>query len=190
MIIGISGKLRSGKDTVASLLINEFGPEVCERIALADILKKECEEIYGLDCHRMYTDYAYKEQIRQTLIDHGAYRRAEDIDYWVKLVLERVTKPITLVPDVRYTNEITTIKASNNQTLFIRVESTEDARKDHGWNASNADTDASECQLDKSNDWDLVVQNSGTIKDLRTALKPAIARINTYLTKEKEKVYE
>jgi len=183
MIVGISGKLRSGKDTVAEILLDAFGETACKRMALADVLKEECSEIYGLDLERVYNDYDYKEEIRHILIKHGADRRAEDIDYWVKKVLETMTNPVTLVPDVRYRNEVDTLATGADKALLIRINTTDEARVRHGWNRSKADTDPSECQLDGYTEWDLVVNNNGTIDDLKHSLAPVVNLISDYLEK-------
>lgn len=69
MIIAISGKARSGKDTVANVLIKNFG---FKRIAFADKLKDICSDVFDLPVsmfHRdEFKDRAFEEPI---IIDVG-----------------------------------------------------------------------------------------------------------------------
>lgn len=47
MIIGVTGYARSGKDTVANMLMDYYGRDKCERIALADHLKDFVNSLFG-----------------------------------------------------------------------------------------------------------------------------------------------
>lgn len=47
MIIGVTGYARSGKDTVAHMLMDYYGRDRCERIALADHLKGFVNSLFG-----------------------------------------------------------------------------------------------------------------------------------------------
>jgi len=181
MIIAIAGKLRSGKDTAANLIMDTVGHQYCERIALADALKEETVGKYGLSIERMTSDYSYKEEIRHLLIKHGRDRRAEDIDYWVKKVLENAKAPVVIVPDLRYSNEKTSLAKGERIVLSVKIECDNENRAKHGWHLSSADTDASECQLDEDTDWDYIVYNNGTVEDLTNSLGDVISRIKTEL---------
>lgn len=48
-VILLSGKARSGKDTVFSLMKEYFGEMACQRFAFADYLKKICKDDFGWD---------------------------------------------------------------------------------------------------------------------------------------------
>ena len=53
MIIGFSGKRRSGKDTAANILIKEFG---FKRMSLADSLKEICSDAFEIDLSYFHDD--------------------------------------------------------------------------------------------------------------------------------------
>ena len=58
VLIGLTGKKRSGKDTVADYLKDEVG---FFKYALADPMKKACEEIFYMDESQLWGDR--KEEI-------------------------------------------------------------------------------------------------------------------------------
>ena len=62
MIIGLGFKARSGKDTVADYLIENYG---FKRLAFADALKEGCRHIFELNDEQLY----------------GELKEVED-DYW------------------------------------------------------------------------------------------------------------
>ena len=85
------------------------------------------------------------------------FRRAQDPDYWTKawerklLELDRTDKHV-LVDDVRFVNELEVIRQNGGH--FIRV-----VRP--GFNGAN--NHSSENSLDGYDDWDLVIDNNGSL---------------------------
>lgn len=114
MIIFLTGKMRSGKDTVADHLTQEYG---FTKLALADGVKEIAHDFFSM-----------KEKDRELLINIGMKMREIDPEVWIKRVwkyIERirdwkkavsvdafkqgsshkVIPPRFVIPDVRLPNE-------------------------------------------------------------------------------------
>ena len=120
MIIGISGKMCAGKDTLASYLLEYSGGS---RIGFADKLKDICAELFDID-PRSKDDY-----VRRILQKFGTeVGRNIDQDVWVKYALRRaktLQEPV-IIPDVRFPNELYGIQAVGG--IVIRVVCDEEVR--------------------------------------------------------------
>lgn len=122
--IALSGKARSGKDTVAAYLADTYG---YTRLALADPLKEMALSVdplipTGYGVHVRLTkliadagwDYAkdHYPEVRRTLQQMGQTVRALDSDFWIRVLLGKaadVSGPI-VVTDVRYPNELASLQ--------------------------------------------------------------------------------
>ena len=123
MIIGLSGYARSGKDTVAGMLIGIHG---YERVAFADKIR---ELLYTMDPLIMHGDIPFRLQdiieskgwedakteypeIRRLLQDLGVGGRELIDDYlWVNAALKQFDdNDKVVVTDVRFKNEASMIK--------------------------------------------------------------------------------
>ncbi len=87
------------------------------------------------------------------------YRRAQDPDYWTKAWAKKVQQMDlstnhVLVDDVRFVNELETIRANGGR--FIRI-----VRP--GFDGAN--NHSSENSLDDYDDWDLVITNDGSLEE-------------------------
>lgn len=123
-LVGLIGKKRAGKDTVAATLVDEFG---FERVAFADPLKSiallldpiisvDRIEPYGEQVSRLSDVVRFggweaaKEvpEVRRTLQRLGVAVRSEDEDFWLRLGVRAATRsraPGVVVTDVRFPNE-------------------------------------------------------------------------------------
>ncbi|MEA3545065.1 MAG: hypothetical protein U9R69_07590 [Thermodesulfobacteriota bacterium] len=89
------------------------------------------------------------------------YRRAQDHDYWTKAWERKLreydlTAIHVLVDDVRFANELNIIKKHGG--TFIKIERP-------GFNGAN--NHSSENSLDHYNDWNLVIQNDGSLEEFK-----------------------
>ncbi len=103
--IGLSGYMRSGKDTIADYLIAKHG---YKRFGFAQALKEEVAR--GIGCTPDDLDEEpLRSQVRPVLQVWGTeFRRAQDPDYWVKqaaLKIDSAAGPFVF-NDVRFQNEI------------------------------------------------------------------------------------
>lgn len=135
LIVGLCGAARSGKTTVAGYLVERYGSLGVRQFALADALKVELFDFF--QSYNMAADRAFlpetglplipydrvfedsvkisfidenKERLRSWLQEWGtSYRRAQNPDYWIDRVLERIAEEsprVALLTDVRFLNEL------------------------------------------------------------------------------------
>lgn len=180
VIIGLSGYARAGKDTAANIIAKELG---FKRVGFADALKDLALRInpslpvehngsagthYPLaSLVRQYGWEAAKgfPSVRQYLQILGteACRESLGQDVWVETLFRRETAPRLVISDVRFPNELQAIRDRGGIVLRIN-------RPFHG--AANAH--ASETALDSA-DFDVVIENDGTLEDLREKVLKAVA---------------
>jgi phosphomevalonate kinase len=167
-LIAISGKQFSGKDLFANMLMEGL-PEF-RKVALARAIKIEFANLYGMTPVELEDN---KALYRSGLITLGQRRRAQDPNYWLKKVLE-VSGP-KIVPDLRMMLEYECFKSKN--AFLIRIEASRDLREQRGTLVQEADP--TECELDNITEWDVVVENNGSIEDLRKKAKDVIRQIQS-----------
>lgn len=104
--IGISGKICSGKTTLAEHIESSLG---FPRVSLANELKEQVESslrFYGLDVRKGQLLGKYKEKVRPLLQHWGTlFRFFNGEDFWVETLFHANEKPF-VVDDVRYENEV------------------------------------------------------------------------------------
>ena len=166
MIIGLSGYAQSGKDTVARILVENYG---FSRIAFADIIRVACyrlNPIVTYDGMRLahLVDLEGWEiaktlpEVRRLLQVMGSEVGRDLIDpqIWIELTLGSAKKTDNIVlSDVRFRNEAEEIKWRGGQVWRIsRIE------KDAPINAHRSESD-----MDSWN-FDQYIANNGTIDEL------------------------
>ena len=110
-ILGISGKKKSGKTTVANM-IAKYVPNTVV-INFADPLKVEVAKATGVSVEYLNNN---KDMFRLILQGWGTdFRRAKDESYWIDKWLTTVlqlpdTTRLVIASDVRFPNEFDTIK--------------------------------------------------------------------------------
>lgn len=180
--VGISGKAKSGKNTIATLLANMLCPSGGAKIvALADPMKniiemmfpnasKEC--LYGPSELRSeiipgsyYDDMNNRLTYRKALTDLGKFGRTYNDNMWLDCIVEDFNKSqdisMYIIPDVRFRVEFDYLKKHNFH--MVRV-----YRKD----CSNID-DVSETEQETilDQEFDTIIQNNGPIKELDCKIK-------------------
>jgi len=165
MIIGIMGKARAGKDTLADLMKEELERKNKSVIILrfADLLKWIAEKEYGWDGSK-------DEKGRDLLIQASKDIKAEDDNFFLDYVMMLIkvlyfNMDFVIITDVRYKIEYDRIKTTKNYK-FIRI---------RGLNQLNLD-DESETQLD-NHSVDLYVNNFGTMNDLKIRAKYLVEEV-------------
>lgn len=124
--IGLIGRLRSGKDTVAAYLADEEGYGY-RPFAFGDGIRDICRRLYP-------EQFANGAKPRALLQQFGEYARTHDRDVWVNDMFRRVRNdeytrycPV-VVSDVRQPHEIEALKSRGY--VLIRVEAPEALRID------------------------------------------------------------
>lgn len=119
-ILGLAGQQGAGKDYICDkiqrhMTPNGFrrmeSPHVVLRMAFADILRGEIEDILQMDERHTVWEKPYPAEVRWLLQQWGTeLRRSQDLDYWVKKALDKMnTYPqppnLWVITDVRFPNE-------------------------------------------------------------------------------------
>ena len=157
--VGLSGKMRSGKDTTARLL-SAYG---FRRLAFADRLKELASELFGMDPG---------EKRRPLLVALGRKMCEVDPDVWVKRVL--ATMPVDqriVITDLRFPSELKLLRMAG--FYVARVECPQHVVE--GRLAAQGTTedavqfdDPSETALDGRDDWDFLLDGGSTFGNLNT----------------------
>ncbi len=172
MIIAISGKIGSGKDTLGAYmkvaLINEgYYPSIKK---FAHNLKAITAIVSGLTIEDMYSDEGKKKMVPvfgktvgelQQIIGTELFRDNFDKQVWIKSLLAPYVpeKDIWIVTDMRFKNELEAVRNSG-PNFTIRIEG-----DPAGINA-NSDRDKthiSECDLDDVEEFDYRYRNESGI---------------------------
>lgn len=185
IIIGISGKKGSGKDTFASLLANELLVKYNLKVklkAFADNLKKCCAILSGQFDWVFYDQNSKNKKAnilsmtnRELMQKFGDLTRQLDPNIWIKLVLQIHDKKdpdVLIITDVRFKNEAEAIK--NKGGILIRINSDRSVEDNH----------ISENDLDDYSKFDLVVTNNigVSILELQAKAKDTAEFIKIYGT--------
>jgi len=165
-IIILSGKQFSGKDTVAKFLL-EFMPDY-KRIGIGDAIKLEYGKTHNLTFDEIETN---KHMYRSDLIELGNWGRNQDADYWLKKIIEQDENVI--VPDIRVPHELELFKKYG--AIAIRVEAPRENRALRGTLVK--EDDPTETLLDNIDTWDYIVENDGTLDELREKAKAISKKI-------------
>jgi dephospho-CoA kinase len=168
MIIGLTGFARSGKDSVAKVLIENYG---FTRVAFADPIRELLFELDPIleNGHRLSStveEYGWefakaKPEVRRLMQVLGvSARRIIDEDLWVIKALRTMDDDKNyVVTDVRFENELAALKVLGAQ--IWRVErSGVDAINNH----------ISEAQMSTFK-VDQTIKNDGSLEDLEATVK-------------------
>jgi len=134
-LVGIAGKKRSGKDTVAKAL-EPFG---FQRIGFADELKQMALEINPFIEPLDYNTYRLSEvvedvgwerakdilpEVRRFLQELGTSVRARDRSFWIRAAMMEIDSALValrgvVVPDVRFPNEVDAIRKAGGTVILV-----------------------------------------------------------------------
>jgi hypothetical protein len=169
-VLVFSGKATSGKDTSFNILKKMYPRTEFQRFAFADTIKDIARLYFGWDGN--------KDEAGRRLLQHiGETGREYNKNIWVERTIEKISlllgynnKAIPVITDCRFVNEIDMIRSTYGNSKIIRLIGRE---SDLGKNGA----DISEHSLDDYNNFDFVIDNSGTLTDLQTKLKDLIRSI-------------
>jgi hypothetical protein len=123
MIVGLSGYARSGKDTFAGVLVEEFG---FTRVAIADVIRDFIDAQFPRPTipqpweeRKMYP--GVRRLLQHTGTEAGRGVLGEDV--WINAVLDRIDEaPVEkrwVITDVRFPNEADRIKFRGGVVIRI-----------------------------------------------------------------------
>lgn len=174
-IIGLAGKARSGKDTLAGylkgFLKNKHG-RVFELFAFADVLKTRCQMDFGLTDDQLWgdskeiPDERYKKpnsdgfwSPREIMQSVGSFYRTINFNFWIKQLNDQlINKKDVIITDIRYVNEADFVRKLNGVLIkIVRDIDNNIHGKDH----------ESEVNLNNYKFFDLIIENKGSLENLR-----------------------
>lgn len=176
MIIVLSGKARSGKDTIADYICNNYVPSI--KVSFAEPLKAMCKKYFGFSNAELNeTKTAESRKVMQGL---GMLVRGEvDPNFWINLMRRKIFDynmncyRYIVVSDCRFVNELNLFDTIYyDKVVKIRVNRAQ-GKVEYG-----ADT-PSETELDNITNWDYVIENNFDLAHLYD-------KVNTII-QEKEK---
>ena len=167
IIIALSGKKKSGKNTVAKLIAAATNLS-CKEYAFADALKSEVARACGVSTAYIEQN---KDSFRLILQGWGTdfKRNLVDKDYWVKELnkqLLQCTADIAIITDVRFMNEFKYLNSAG--AVLVRISRPNIPLDEH----------PSESDLDKIKQWHEIILNSTTVDDLVPQVKELLTKIN------------
>lgn len=186
LIIGISGKKQSGKDTVFEFAKKSIKTTVL-KFAFADGVKEECSKATGVSFNAMESRKDIYRKLYQwwgTEFRRGLFDNNYWIDYLRNKILsnEIINKDesenlgkgvVVFITDVRFKNEADWIKSVGG--FLIRID-----RKDNKF-YKNPDNHQSEIELDEYDKFDWTIVNNHTLEVLEGATKIALNYIKKKL---------
>jgi len=162
MIIGVSGKAGSGKDCLASYLVDKYN---FIKLAFADELKIKCSIDFDLSKEQMYgelknaVDKRYNKTPREILQITGQFYRGIYANFWVDRCIDKVLPNKNyVISDIRFPNEYKAVSAYGGK--IIRLERNSIFRK-----SFFGQGDVSETALDNFS-FDSVIYNNSSIINL------------------------
>jgi hypothetical protein len=184
MLIGVSGKARSGKDTFAEMLSRELQEQTGQAyvlMAYAHELKLKVQKDFDLSYEQLwgeekeiedkrYRKHTDKDEMvywtaREIMQNYGQFFRTINYDFWVdhlfNVVKEKEYKTV-IITDLRHVNEVNAVVDRGG--FHIRVER-EEAEATHN------KQHISETALDEGHRIDFTVNNYWTLKELKSAAK-------------------
>jgi len=162
MIIGIMGKKKSGKDTLANYIIDKYK---YTKKSFAYPLKKICSYLFHIPFH-FFENQEFKECIldewkmspRQIMQKVGTdmFRHHIDNEFWIRHLKYEIDMTSNIViTDVRFLNEVMMIQKYDGILIYIERNENEDMNEIH----------ISENQ-DLLKYADIHLQNNGSIQNL------------------------
>jgi phosphomevalonate kinase len=167
LIIGLSGKVGSGKDFIARHVIHRYIKQYCPDLKVnvfgfEDPLKLEVMKHYNVDFEQAYPPEGVPrtDQVRFYMYYEGQVTRERDPDHWIKHyrhwshLFELNGYDILIAPDVRYMNEVEHIRACSGLVCKVNA-----PNREYKTDNKRLLADISECELDTFQDFDYVFDN-------------------------------
>jgi len=182
IIIGISGKIGSGKDTVTNSIIKNFKEYKFKNKKFAHYVKKICALLTGINL-KVLTNRQTKEKYLEDwgmtvgrmfqLIGTESIRNNLHPDAWILTLVANSKGQNVIISDVRFKNEANYIK--NNGGILIRLEG--DPKEIRGKDGRDLNH-ISETDLDDYEDFDIIWNNKPPIENLKNLMKIIKDKIN------------
>lgn len=172
VLIGLLGRKRAGKDTLADILTSKYG---FHQLVLADPLKEACRALFDFNDEQLYgdlketvdTDWGITprkafQYVGTDMIRHKFHELIPDIqdNFWIKRLFVRYKKlqkihgenVDVVVSDLRFQNEVDEIYKYGG--IVIKIERADNI---------NNDDHVSEILIDKIDSYDYLINNDSSL---------------------------
>lgn len=174
MIIGLLGRSRVGKDTVARALSTALGGGGATILRLAAPLKEAAQALYGFTEEQLETDAKETVDPRYGLTPRLAIQKlcgymmnAHGIDFFTRRLWAGVEGAgVVIIPDVRYAHDVAEIRRRGGIVVKITRDVAAAGYAEHAWEAPIDDIGA-----------DVVLENGGSVAELERAASEIAARL-------------
>lgn len=195
LVIILSGKRKSGKDHISTLITNYVGYHRMMHLAILRIagpIKKEFARNNKLDFGRLLDSSDYKENFRIGMVEWSErYREKEGWNCFLKQAIKEQKakdKAIWILNDARRPCDLDYFENdpafAETTIIKLRIEASEEARMSRGWKfVQGIDDRDTECGLDYYDDWTHVIENDYNDQKqvLMDALQPIFEEIDIAL---------
>ena len=182
IIIGISGKIGSGKDTVANKIITHFKQYNFKNKKFGHYVKKTVSLLTGIktkDIYKRKIKNKYLEEWGMTvgkmfqIVGTDALRNNLHKDTWIITLFNNSRNQNIIISDVRFKNEADSIKKRGG--ILIRLEG--DPKNLRGKDGRDVNH-KSETDLDNYENFDIIWNNKPPRKNINNLIKIIEDKIN------------
>ena len=178
MIIGILGRSRVGKDTVATALVSALGS--AKIVRLSQPLKDAVRALYGFTEKQLETDAKEAVDLRYGITPRvaiqglcGHIMKEHGVDFFTRRLYANwgtpeVGAPALVIPDVRYAHDIAEIRRRGGIVVKITRDLAAAGYALHPWEAAIDTMEA-----------DVVLENSGSVAELEAAAREIVAKLSS-----------
>lgn len=177
MLVSLSYKARSGKDTIADYLVQNYG---FVKMSFAESLKKASKEIFSFSEEQVngnlkeVVDPYWNQTPRYILQKVGTelFRNYFDKEIWVRSLEARIKRSDSkniCITDTRFPNEVDAVKRWGGKLIKVV--------RDVVPEITGVKQHESEIALESYTGWDYIVYNNGTFEDLYRKIDNLISLI-------------
>ena len=169
-ILALGHRQQTGKDTLANFMVTRIRLNNrrlnVQAAGFADELKDTCYRLYSWAGVKRKEHYEInpKERtvvlpllgitVRQLWINVGNHMRQYDPNVWVKALLTRPGVDVMIIKDLRFPNEVQNVKEHGGNIVKVTRQ------------GSPIVTDGADDPLASYEEWDLTLDNDGTMEEL------------------------
>lgn len=181
MIIGLLGRSRVGKDTVARALVSALGS--ARIVRLSQPLKDAARALYGFTEDQLETDAKEAVDFRYGVTPRvaiqglcGHIMKEHGVDFFTRRLYANwdavavAGGPAVIIPDVRYAHDIAEIRRRGGIVVKITRDLAAAGYTLHPWEAAIDTMEA-----------DVVLENRGSVAELEEAAHGIVAKLSYYV---------
>lgn len=172
LVIIVSGKRKSGKDHISTLITNYVGYDRMQNISILRVagpIKREFARNNKLDFSRLLDSTSYKEKYRLSMVEWSEqYRAKVGWNCFLRAAIKEQrakNKSVWILNDARRPCDLEYFDNDpafeNTEVIKLRVEASDSVRLSRGWKFTEGiDDKDTECGLDYYDGWTYVIKNN------------------------------